>query len=188
MRRGESEIACAPPWAISGPTAPHRHVYGALSGYRQSPLLRITKQGSLTSRTGRVYFFVAASFLPSSCLASSLGGCSTNCGARASIPEPVPSHGFFVGTRGQHVRVSTAGSRRKERRTARTKGKEEGIRTHRSGAFKVAERLRELQRLADDALLLLIVPHLGVTLCMPGPRRTVSSPHRPHADGTRQMD
>ncbi len=32
------------------------------------------------------------------------------------------------------------------------------------GALKVAERLRELQRLRNDALLLLVVAHLGVAL------------------------
>mgnify|MGYP007076139825 FL=1 len=70
------------------------------------------------------------------------------------------------------TRVSTAGVM-KGKRPERRGGK--GIKkTHRSGAFKVAERLRELQRLADDALLLLVVPHLGVTLCVRGRKVTRS--------------
>ena len=98
----------------------------------------------------------AAHFLVAwSCLAlsasSSLGGCSTNWGARASMPVPVPSHGCVHASR--RVSKSSWEGRGEER---------EG--THRGRALEVAERLRELQRLGHDALLLLVVAHLGVAL------------------------
>ncbi len=65
-------------------------------GTAERETLHSTREGDKGGgeRAPFAHFLVAASALPSSCFPSSFGGCSTNCGARASMPVPVPSHGW----------------------------------------------------------------------------------------------